>query len=202
MLPVASGTSSFRTTSTASTRPSPRIATGETPKRSTTVFGLPVSGLPATSRIRSTLRRAIAVSSSSAAALAGSRSSAAGSITRSAPASSVSSCSSGVVNAACAGPRRPSTRISRIPEPTIAAIASSVVSVGSISSAVSASIRATSTATFPFPTTTTRSAERSNGRSWKSGWPLYQATNAVAGHEPGRSSPGMFIRLSACAPKA
>ena len=113
--------------------------------------------------MRSTLRRAIAVSSSSAASLAGSSSRSAGSITRSAPASSVSSCSSGVVNAACAGPRRPSTRISRIPEPRIAAIASSVVSVGSISSAVSASIRATSTATFPLPTTTARSAERSNG---------------------------------------
>ena len=64
----------------------------------------PSAASPATSRSRSTLRRAIAVSSSSAASLAGSSSRSAGSTTRSAPASSVSSCSSGVVNAACAGP--------------------------------------------------------------------------------------------------
>ena len=48
----------------------------------------------------------------------------------------------------------------------------------------------------PFPTTTARSCERSNSRSWKSGWPLYQATKAVAGHEPARSSPGMPSRRS------
>ena len=51
-------------------------------------------------------------------------------------------------------------------------------------------MRATSRATLPFPITTARSCERSNSRPWKSGWPLYQATNAVAGHEPGSSSPG------------
>ena len=51
-------------------------------------------------------------------------------------------------------------------------------------------MRATSTATLPLPITTARPEERSNGRSWKSGWALYQATNAVAGQEPGRSSPG------------
>ena len=45
-----------------------------------------------------------------------------------------------------------------------------------------------------------RAAERSNGMPWKSGWPLYQATNSVAGQEPGRSSPGMPMRRSACAP--
>ena len=44
----------------------------------------------------------------------------------------------------------------------MAAIASSVVSVGASSSAVSASMRAQSTATLPFPITTTRSCERSN----------------------------------------
>ena len=64
------------------------------------------------------------------------------------------------------------------------------------SSSVNAIMRAQSIATFPFPITTTRSCERSNSRSWKSGWPLYQATNSVAGHEPGRSSPGMPRRRS------
>ena len=84
----------------------------------------------------------------------------------------------------------------------IASIAASVVSVGASSSGVSASIRATSSATLPFPTTTARSRERSNSSSWKSGWPLYQATNSVAGHEPGRSSPGIPRRRSVCAPNA
>ena len=77
-----------------------------------------------------------------------------------------------------------------MPEATIASIAASVVSVAASSSRVSASIRATSSATFPFPMTTARSCERSNSRCWKSGWPLYQATSSVAAHEPGRSSPG------------
>ena len=47
---------------------------------------------------------------------------------------------------------------------TDAAIAASVVSVGASSSGVSASIRATSTATFPFPITTARLPDRSNCR--------------------------------------
>ena len=51
----------------------------------------------------------------------------------SASASSPSSLSSGVVNDACAGPRRPSMTISSMGEPRIAAIAASVVSVGAIS---------------------------------------------------------------------
>ena len=83
-----------------------------------------------------------------------------------------------------------------------AAIAALVVSVGASSSGVSASMRATSTATLPFPITTARSPDRSNWSSWKSGWPLYQATNSVAAHEPGRSSPGMPMRRSLCAPTA
>jgi hypothetical protein len=91
--------------------------------------------------------------------------------------------------------------MSRIPDPAMLAIAASVASVGASSSAVSASIRATSTATLPLPTTTARSVDRSNGTSWKSGWALYQATKAVAGQEPGRSSPGMPRRRSVCAPK-
>jgi hypothetical protein len=89
-----------------------------------------------------------------------------------------------------------------MPDLAIASIAGSVVSVGASSSAVSASIRATSTATLPLPTTTARSCERSNSSPWKSGWPLYQATKAVAGQEPGRSSPGMSMRRSVCAPTA
>ena len=76
--------------------------------------------------------------------------------------------------------------ISSTPAPQIASIASGVVSVGASSSAVSASMRAQSIATFPFPITTARSCERSNSQSWKSGWPLYQATNSVAAHEPGQ----------------
>ena len=61
------------------------------------------------------LRCAIA-SSASAASLAASSSRSAGSTIRSAPASSVSSTSSGLVKAAWTGPRRPSTRISRTPD--------------------------------------------------------------------------------------
>ena len=41
-------------------------------------------------------------------------------------------------------------------------------------------MRAISRATFPFPTMTARSPERSKLRSEKSGWPLYQATNSAA----------------------
>ena len=70
---------------------------------------------------------------------------------------SPSSLSSGGVNAACTGPRRPSMRISRSGEAAIASAAASIVSVGASSSAVSASIRAQSIATLPFPITTTRS---------------------------------------------
>ena len=134
MRPLASATSSFRTTSTASTLPSPRIATGETRTGARPSSASRRAASPATSRITSTLRRAIAVSSSSA---AGSPGRAPGRPDRPRgrrPRARSARCSSGVVNAAWAGPRRPSTRISRIPEPRIAAIASSVVSVGSISS--------------------------------------------------------------------
>ena len=67
---------------------------------------------------------------------------------------------------------------------------------------VRASMRATSSATLPFPMTTARSCERSNSRCWKSGWPLYQATSSVAAHEPGRSSPGIPSCRSVCEPTA
>ena len=53
----------------------------------------------------------------------------AGSTHTSASASSPSSCSSGVVKAACTGPRRPSTTISRIGESAMASMATSAVSV-------------------------------------------------------------------------
>ena len=85
--------------------------------------------------------------------------------------------SSGGVNAAWAGPRRPSITTRAIRELAIASIAASVVSVGASSSGVSASMRATSRATFPFPITTARSTSRSNVRSWKSGMAV------VPGHE-------------------
>jgi hypothetical protein len=62
-----------------------------------------------------------------------------------------------------------SPSISRTPDAPIASIAGSVVSVGASSSGVSASMRATSSATLPFPITTARSTFRSNDRSWKSG---------------------------------
>ena len=103
---------------------------------------------------------------SSSASLAGSRSSSPGSTRTSAPARSPSSPSSVDVHAACTGPRRPRTTTSRIPDDTIAAMAASVVSVGASSSEVSASMRATSSATFPFPITTARSCERSNASCW------------------------------------
>ena len=72
----------------------------------------------------------------------------------------------------------------------MASIAASAVSVGASSSGVSASMRATSTATLPLPTTTALGVRGRTASPWKSGWALYQATKAVAGHEPGRSSPG------------
>src|SRR5581483_11823898 len=199
ILPFSS-TSSFFTISIASTLSSPRIATGETRKRSAIRRGLPSGRFAAYSRRMSTLRRARSRSCSSAASLAASSTRSAGSTITSAPASSPSSCSSGGVNAACTGPRRPSITISSSGDATIASIASSVVSVVASSSAVSASIRTQSIATLPFPTTTTRFVSRSNSWCWKSGWPLYQATNAVAGQEPGRSSPGMPSERSVCAP--
>ena len=161
--PRSSATSVLRTTSTASTLPSPRIATGETRKRRNSLRGLPSGSRAAYSRSRSTLRRAVERSSASAASLAGSSSRSAGSTITSAPASSPSSFSSGFVNAACAGPRRPSITISLQAgaDDRVRSRPASCRS-GASSSCVSESIRATSTATFPFPTTTARSPERSN----------------------------------------
>src|SRR5918998_359007 len=103
-----------------------------------------------------------------------------GSTNTSASAMSPSSSSSGFVKAACAGPRLPITTISLTFEFASTSSAWSATSVCASSSRVRASMRATSAATLPFPTTTARSADRSNSRSRKSGWPLYQATNSVA----------------------
>ena len=70
---------------------------------------------------------------------------------------SPSSRSSGLVNAAWTGPRRPRTRISLIPFSARASIACSAVSVASSSSRFRPSMRATSVATLPLPITTARS---------------------------------------------
>ena len=106
----------------------------------------------------STLRRWVGSQSSDSryARLAGSSSISAGSMTMSASVSSPSSRTSGLVNAAWAGPRRPRTTISSTPEPASASIAWSAVSVTSSSPWGRASIRATSAATLPLPITTAR----------------------------------------------
>ena len=134
------------------------------------------------------MRRAVASAASDAshAELSSSSATSAGSTTTSARASSPSSRSSGLVNAACAGPRRPSTTTSSTDAARNASSAWSAVSVGASSSRSSTSIRATSIATLPLPTTTARRAERSKVWSAKWGWPLYQATNSVAACEPGQ----------------
>src|SRR4029079_15507096 len=76
-----------------------------------------------------------------------------------------SSSSSGFVKAVWAGPRRPSTTISVTFDSASTSSAWSATSVCASSSRVRASMRATSVATFPFPTTIARSALRSNSRS-------------------------------------
>ena len=81
------------------------------------------------------------------------------------PPSSPSSSTSGFVNAACAGPRRPMISTSRTDDARKASSAWSATSVTRSSSSESTSIRATSIATLPLPITATRSAERSNSRS-------------------------------------
>ena len=79
--------------------------------------------------------------------------------------SSASSFSSGLVNEACAGPRRPRTTISRtlLSRKRIERMVGDV-GHGKLGRSI-ASIRATSRATLPLPTTTARSCERSNSRS-------------------------------------
>ena len=84
-------TSSFRTSSIASTRPSPRIATGERKNRRRIARGFPAGSRSAYSRRWSTLRRTVGGAASSSAALAGSSSRSRRSTSTSAPASSPSS---------------------------------------------------------------------------------------------------------------
>ncbi len=158
MRPLASATSSLRTTSTASTRPSPRIATGETQNRSTTRLRLPrrrrrgrlaqhLDVAPRERRVvlerRGTRRVELEI----------------GRVDDEVGARELRQLDQ-------LGRRERRLRRAAAPEDddllgspsrAIAAIASSVVSVGASSSAVSASIRATSTATFPLPITTARS---------------------------------------------
>ena len=163
----SSSTSSLRTTSTASTRSPPRIATGETRKRRTIRGRLPAGGRAANSSER-------ARSSSERARDPGRGPRARGVERQVARVHDhvgarelAELLQLGGVNAACTGPRRPSIddlldagpadRVDRL---------GAVVSVGASSSGVSASIRAQSIATFPLPITTARSCERSNTQSW------------------------------------
>ena len=157
----------------------------------------------ANARSSSTFLRAVNVPScSSHSAETGSSSTSAGSTCSATPSRRPSSRSSALVNAACAGPRRPSTTTSSIALARRASSAWSAMSVCASSSGSRVRIRITSAATLPLPITTARRAERSNARSRKSGWPLYQATNSVAAQLPGRSSPGIPSDLSVCAPVA
>jgi hypothetical protein len=92
--------------------------------------------------------------------------------------------------------------ISSIPDALRTSIAWSAVSVTFSSEGASASIRATSIATLPLPTTTTCLRLRSNSRPLWSGWPLYQATNSVAACDPGQVLAGDAKRLSVEVPTA
>ncbi len=74
------------------------------------------------------------------------------------------------------------------------------MSVGFSSAAPRASMRVTSTATLPTPTTTALRASRTKPPSTASGWALYQDTNSVADQLPGSCSPGMPSRRSVEAP--
>ena len=86
--------------------------------------------------------------------------------------------------------------MSSMPEAASTSIAWSAVSVTASSDGASASIRATSIATLPAPTTTACLPCRSTSSPQWSGWPLYQATNSVAACEPRSSSPGIPSRRS------
>ena len=70
-----------------------------------------------------------------------------------------------VVNEACAAPRRPSTTTSRILLWRSLSSAWSAMSVLPKASGETTSMRVTSIATLPLPTTTARSQDRSTGRS-------------------------------------
>lgn len=117
------------------------------------------------------------------------------------PGSVPSSRSSLVVNLPWEGPRRATMCTSRTPLAPSAPSAACGMSVGASSAAPRASIRVTSTATFPAPITTAeRTPVRSKAPGSVSGWPLYQDTNAVAEWTPARSSPGIPSSRSRAAP--
>jgi hypothetical protein len=88
-----------------------------------------------------------------------------------------------VVNATCPGPLLPTERTLRTADLLRTSSTLSGISVPSRPFAPLRSIRATSSATLPCPTTLTSSIpRRSTGRSANAGWPLYQLTKANAGN--------------------
>jgi hypothetical protein len=105
-----------------------------------------------------------------------------------------------VVKRAWEGPRRPTIWISATLLAASAVSAACGMSVGLSSVTPRASIRATSTATFPTPITTAVRAPITKPSATVSGCALYQETNSVADQLPGRSSPGMPRCRSVAAP--
>ena len=90
----------------------------------------------------------------------------------------------------CNGPRLPTTLTCLILLSDRAWMACSVMSVFLRWSRGARRMRATSSATFPCPTTTACSPLcRSGFRFWNWGSPLYHPTNALAENTPSRSSP-------------
>ena len=195
----SSTTSSLRTTSTASTRSiaEDRHRRGKEPEDDPPSLARrrPLGELTE-ELVVATRPLAIEIERS---ALAASSDSSEGSTITSAPASSPSSLSSGGVNAACTGPRRPSRRSPRhrgrrsprSPRPSCRSVRAPPV--------VSASMRAQSIATFPLPITTARSC---GGRTRSPGNRGGRCTRRRTPWQPdpGRSSPGMPSCRSVCAP--
>jgi hypothetical protein len=92
--------------------------------------------------------------------------------------------------------------ISRTRLPRRASSTTSGTSVSAISSPLFASTLATSSATFPAPTTATPGWSSGGFSAMKSGWPEYQLTNAPDPNDPARSSPGMPRARSSAQPVA
>ena len=111
--------------------------------------------------------------------------------------SSPSSSSSGLVNAACSGPRRPRTTTSRSRlsrerlERVVGDVGHRELLVRSVS------MRATSSATLPLPIDDRALAREVELGSRKSGWPLYQPTNSL-----GRRAARQVLAGNAAAPVA
>ena len=110
--------------------------------------------------------------------------------------------SSGRVKADCAGPRRAAITTSVTFDRRSAASAWPEMSVRASASGSVVKIRATSNATLPLPTITTRSWPKSTGRSVYSGCPLIHATISVAVPVPGSPMPSMSSLRSFGAPTA